>query len=382
MRRGATRKGGAADDFGSRGWVGRDGAVVSTMRRCGWMTVLMIAGCSGDGPAVPGWLFGETTSSTGEETTVLASSTSDMSTNDANTSEVSTMTGPVAECGNGEVEDGEECDGMDWNGATCESLGFSATGLTCVGCQLDASACGPPPGMVEVPGGAFEMGSNENADEMPIRQVEVDRFWMDETEVTVEAYAECVDAGVCSEPSTTTYCNWMVAGREDHPVNCVTWQEAADYCGFAGEGTKRLPTEAEWEKAARGTDAREYPWGDSPAPSCTHVVMTAGFVDSGCGMISTWPVGSKPLGDSPYAAHDMAGNVWEWVADWYASSYDAAETDNPTGPAMGTVRVLRGSSWYNSNADYFRAAYRNDFNPSDVSYALGFRCARTPPAPP
>jgi formylglycine-generating enzyme required for sulfatase activity len=212
--------------------------------------------------------------------------------------------------------------------------------------------------------------------------VYVDTFWMDETEVTVEAYTACVDAGACTEPPTGTmenYCNWMVSGREDHPVNCVTWQRAVDYCAWAGEGTKRLPTEAEWEKAARGTDAREYPWGDSPAPSCTHVVMRDD--SAGCGMISTWPVGSKPMGDSPYGAHDMAGNVWEWVADWYGNGYDAVETNNPTGPETGVLRVVRGGSWSSlSDANFFRAAGRLESDPTDDDEGVGFRCAWTPPA--
>jgi sulfatase modifying factor 1 len=353
------------------------------------MTVVcLLVGCSGEGPALPGWLFDETMSgdsSTGDQTTVVEASTSEGGTtvSTSEESEASTTTGAVAECGNGDVEVGEDCDGTDWNGATCESLGFSETGLMCVGCQFDVSGCGPPPGMVEVPGGMFEMGSTDYPDEMPTRQVQVDTFWMDETEVTVEAYAACVDVGECSEPSTDTYCNWMVAGREDHPVNCVTWYKAEKYCGFAGEGTKRLPTEAEWEKAARGTDTREYPWGDSPAPSCTHAVMDdAAAGGSGCGMGSTWAVGSKPMGDSPYGAHDMAGNVGEWVADWYASPYDATETDNPTGPAMGTARALRGGSWANvSFTSSFRAARRADGPPFGASNSVGFRCARTPPAP-
>jgi len=357
-------EGDAADDRGSRGWIGRDGTVVSTMRRYGWITVVVVAGCSGDGPAVPGWLSEETTSSTGEETTVLASSTSEVST------------GHVAECGNGAMEEGEDCDGMDFGAATCESLGQSPGTLSCTeSCMVDVVGCWPP-GMVLIPGGAFEMGSDYSSNQQPIRQVHVDSFWMDETEVTVEAYSACVDDGTCSEPSTGGSCNWMVAGREDHPVNCVTWFQAEAYCGWAGGGTKRLPTEAEWEKAARGTDAREYPWGDSPAPSCTHVVMNEG--GSGCGMSSTWPVGSKPLGDAPYGAHDMAGNVWEWVADWYASPYDEAETDNPTGPAIGTLRVLRGGSWGNSTTDDFRAADRHSGDPTFDYLSVGFRCARRP----
>ena len=119
------------------------------------MTVVVAAGCSGEGPGLPGWLFEETTTE-GETTT-----TEGMTTTEGTTAQVETSsTGPVAECGNGAVEEGEDCDGTDFGVATCESLGFSEKGLMCVGCQLDVSGCGPPPGMVEVPGGTFEMGSD------------------------------------------------------------------------------------------------------------------------------------------------------------------------------------------------------------------------------
>jgi formylglycine-generating enzyme len=334
-------------------------------------------GCLGYPNALPPPLAGSE-STGGETTTGMVEET----TTGTSTGESSSSTGPIAECGNGVVEEGEDCDGTDFGVATCESLGLSETGLMCVGCQFDVSGCGPAPGMVLIPGGTFEMGSDYSSNQWPIRQVQVDSFWMDETEVTVGAYSGCVDDGACSQPSTGGSCNWMVAGRENHPVNCVTWSQAEAFCGWAGGGTKRLPTEAEWEKAARGTDAREYPWGDSPVPTCSHVVMNdAAAGGSGCGLSSTRPVGSKPLGDSPYGAHDMAGNVREWVADWYASSYDAAETDNPTGPALGTSRVLRGGSWFSSNTNHFRAAYRGNNNPAHGNNYVGFRCARTPPAP-
>ena len=345
------------------------------MRRCKGMMVMvvLVAGCAGDGPVLPGWLLGEPTG--GGETTGGGEMTQGVV---GSTSEGSTTTGTAVVCGNDVVEDGEECDGTDWNGATCESLGYAEGSLACTeGCVIDVLGC-LPEGMVLVPGGMFEMGSNDYANEMPIRQVQVDAFWIDRTEVTVEAYSACVADGACTEPGSGGSCNWMVAGREDHPVNCVTWFQAAKYCGWVDGGVKRLPTEAEWEKAARGTDAREYPWGDVPEPSCTHVVMNDG--GAGCDMGSTWPVGSKPMGDSPFGAHDMAGNVWEWVADWYTSSYDAMETDNPTGPAMGTWRVLRGGSWGFSGSDYFRAADRSIFTPT-FDFNVGFRCARTPPAP-
>lgn len=285
-------------------------------------------------------------------------------------------------CGDGEADPGEECDGTDLNAQTCTSLGYSGSGLSCSGCQLNASECGPIPGMVEIPGGPFTMGSTTGgSDEQPVRDVQVDRFWIDETEVTVSAYQECVDAGACDDPDTITYCNWMVVGRESHPVNCVDWFQANAYCGWAGGAAmKRLPTEAEWEKAARGTDEREYPWGESPAPSCGYVVMNDG--GGGCGTDATIEVGSKPPGNSPYGARDMSGNVWEWVWDRYEGSYHPEETNNPTGPARGTSRVLRGGSWGNSSANNFRTAYRDGDDPTSKVPYVGFRCASTPPSAP
>ncbi len=286
----------------------------------------------------------------------------------------------------------EDCDrtganhGQDseLNGATCEGQGLEPGPLLCSeGCEFDRLGCGVPEGMVVVPGGVFEMGSSLDADEEPIRQVQVDTFWIDETEVTVAAYEACVDDGPCTAPGTGGNCNWAmggpVAGRENHPVNCVDWFQAEAYCGWVDGGTKRLPTEAEWEKAARGTDGRVYPWGDGPAPSCDYVVMSEG--GSGCGAGLTWPVGEKPMGDSPYGAKDMAGNVWGWVADWYGD-YDGGETDNPQGPESGEFRVLRGGSWSSSIANNFRAQDRSSSNPSYVVGFVGFRCARTPPGAP
>ncbi|MCX4240516.1 formylglycine-generating enzyme family protein [Paraliomyxa miuraensis] len=319
------------------------------------------------------------------ETSSETSTSSDTSTSSgtiADSTTDATSTGPIAECGNGEVEDGEECDGTDWNGATCESVGFGLGQLACASCQFDVSRCGPPLGMVEVPGGVFEMGSTQQSNEQPIRQVHVDAFWIDETEVTVEAYAACVDAGACSEPGTSANCNWKVVGREDHPVNCLTWFQADSHCRWADDGTKRLPTEAEWEKAARGTDGREYPWGDTPTASCTHAVMSAGGTSYyGCGAGRTWLAGSRPLGVSPYGAHDMAGNVREWTADWYGGQYDPADLVDPAGPDTGTSRVQRGGAWTNT-APPLRTTARSSSGPGSSSNAVGFRCARTPPAPP
>jgi formylglycine-generating enzyme required for sulfatase activity len=288
-----------------------------------------------------------------------------------------------AECGNGEVEAEEECDGANWQGATCESLGYDGGVLDCSDeCRFVVQEC-ELEGMVRVPEGEFTMGSGvEN--EQPIRQVTVDAFFIDETEVTVAAYAECVATGSCDsmEPPPTEellYYNYGVAGREDHPINGVSWDGAHAYCAWVDGETKRLPTEAEWEKAARGTDARTYPWGEDD-PSCDFAVMED-MTGKGCGMDSTLPIGSKPMGASPYGALDMAGNVGEWVSDW-DGDYDPGDVDNPTGPEIGRQRVLRGGNWYYSVVGSFRVTYRNPVDPAFDHYTVGFRCAKTPPASP
>ncbi len=215
--------------------------------------------------------------------------------------------------------------------------------------------------MVSVPAGEFWMGCHATdsecvGDEKPGRMVYLDAFKIDKTEVTVDAYAACVNAGICSAPDTTSqYCvtehnNWGKSGRDNHPVNCVDWFQADAYCRWGG---KQLPTEAQWEKAARGTDGRIYPWGNKVA-SCTHAVMDDG--GQGCGTNLSNSVGSKPAGASPYGALDMSGNVWEWTADWYDSGYDASSPSrNPTGPSSGSDRVFRGGG-FNNKAAYLRAS--------------------------
>ena len=229
-------------------------------------------------------------------------------------------------------------------------------------------------GMVLVPAGAFLMGSpagEGSDDERPQHRVSLDAFEIDRYEVTVAEYQGCVDAGTCSAPGTDTSCNWGVGGRERHPVNCIDWSQAKAHCEWAG---KRLPTEAEWEKAARGTDGRKYPWGNQAA-SCQRAVMYDG--GTGCGRNSTWPVGSKPAGASPYGAHDMAGNVWEWVADWYGKDYYASSpAENPSGPESVGARVVRGGAW-SDFPDDLRAANRLRSTPTGRNNYIGVRCART-----
>ena len=234
--------------------------------------------------------------------------------------------------------------------------------------------------MVPVPAGPFQMGCNEavdgdcDSDELPYHEVTLDAYEIDETEVTVAAYAACVQAGACAEPDTGyNGCNWGAADRAEHPVNCVDWGQAGAYCAWAG---KRLPTEAEWEKAARGTDGRRYPWGNATA-SCDFAVMYDGGV--GCGTGTTWPVGSKPAGASPCGALDMAGNVWEWVADRYDSGYYASSPEtNPQGPSSGSDRVGRGGG-FGYDAAALRVSNRDYAPPGYAGGGLGFRCARSNP---
>lgn len=251
----------------------------------------------------------------------------------------------------------------------------SATGLKSA--ARDGGGAQDAAAMVFVPAGEFLRGSDDGeSDEKPTRQVYVDAFAIDRTEVTVDAYAACVRAGACSKPSCSSPdANWGVAGRGQHPVNCVDWTQADTYCRWAG---KRLPTEAEWEKAARGTDGRTYPWGNQ-APSCRYAVMNDG--GKGCGEERTWAVGSKPAGASPYGALDMSGNVWEWVSDGYSSSAyaGAASARNPKGPSSGSLRVFRGGSFGVGDAAALRAAYRLYVAPSYAGDYLGFRCARSMP---
>jgi len=228
-------------------------------------------------------------------------------------------------------------------------------------------------------------------------------YCIDRTEVTVAAYAACVAAKGCTAAPLTVqwsgvsdadvkqwsrYCNRPdQVNRADHPINCVDWGQSVAYCKWAG---KRLPTEAEWEYAARGKDGRVYPWGNE-APNakrlnacgseCAAMAKRdlkldwkAMYIDSD-GWETTAPVGRFPDGVSPVGALDMAGNVWEWTADWYGD-YAAAAVTNPLGAKTGTARVLRGGGCYYVVVARVRAAFRNWHDPTDRNVNVGFRCAR------
>jgi formylglycine-generating enzyme required for sulfatase activity len=215
--------------------------------------------------------------------------------------------------------------------------------------------------MVTVPGGEFWYGCNPNgddecaSDEKPGRKLSLPTFRIDRTEVTVRQYRKCVDAGRCSAPDTGGFgggCTWGKSDRESHPVNCVSWSQARAFCAWAG---KRLPSEQEWEKAARGTAGRKFPWGQNFDPS------RAELNESGNSFhCCTEPVGSFVAGRSPYGALDMSGNVWEWCANEYSVG----------------KRVVRGGSFYETPGGA-RASTRAGMEP-DAQYPFyGFRCARS-----
>jgi len=226
---------------------------------------------------------------------------------------------------------------------------------------------------VSLKGGTFQMGSKQGfPDERPVHPVTLGDFEIARTEVTVKQYQACVDEGACTEPRAPVMCgrsaNWGVTGREDHPINCVVWDQAKEYSEWVGG---RLCTEAEWEYAARsGGQDREYPWGNQKA-TCKRAVMWEG--ELGCGE-GTWPVCSRTEGNTEQGVCDMAGNVWEWVADWKGDYSDSAQT-SPTGPEAGYFRVFRGGGW-NSKAEYVRAARRDSFGPGQKKLT-GFRPCRS-----
>ena len=221
--------------------------------------------------------------------------------------------------------------------------------------------------MVGVPAGPFLRGSPSSIgleDEHPQRTIVLSAFAIDRTEVTQGDYARCVAARGC----TPNACDRQYVHDDHHPVVCVTWDQARAYCGWAG---KRLPTEAEWEKAARGTDGRRYPWGNDP-PTCER----ARYFGCGDGADA---VGAHPTGASPYGALDMAGNVWEWVADWHDDTYwTTSPSKGPPGPSQGTLKVVRGGA-FKYGPDQLSSAGRTFDKPTVTYEHVGFRCAKSLP---
>jgi serine/threonine-protein kinase len=238
--------------------------------------------------------------------------------------------------------------------------------------QLGSTLTSEKDGMtlLYVPAGEFTMGrDNRGLDERPMHTVYLEAFWIDKTEVTNAMYTKCVQEGKCRHPSDTSYYN--DSNFADHPVVYVSWEDANAYCSWTN---RRLPTEAEWEKAASwdATNQKKfvYPWGNSlPNNDLLNYDNTIRDLTK---------VGAYRMGASPYDALDMAGNVWEWVQDWYDAHYYAtpeAKAPNPQGPPSGSHKVLRGGSW--SSHDYLvRSAVRYEAGPRLSGNSIGFRCAQ------
>jgi formylglycine-generating enzyme required for sulfatase activity len=236
--------------------------------------------------------------------------------------------------------------------------------------------------MVLIPPGEFLMGEDTRRyavgdptyNYAPKHQVYLDAFYMDKYEVTTARYAKFLEAS--QRPTPRFWSEVKLDTDGDRPVIGVRWEDADAYCNWVG---KRLPTEAEWEKAARGPDGRKYPWGDeAPSRSLASYDWPGVRFWQGYGTLS--PVGSYEEGKSPYGIYDLAGNVWEWVADWYNRNYYlTGPKENPKGPATGKERVVRGGSWRHA-PELLRSSYRNHYEPSALPFTyLGFRCAKDLP---
>ncbi|MEI6520039.1 MAG: formylglycine-generating enzyme family protein [bacterium] len=233
---------------------------------------------------------------------------------------------------------------------------------------LPATKINPKDGaeMVLVPAGEFLMGSKDddkpaNDNEKPQHKVYLDSYYIYKTEVTVAQFRQfCHATGRKSMPEKPKW-GWI----DNHPIVNVNWDDAKAYADWAGV---KLPTEAQWEKAARSTDGRIYPWGNKwDVAKCVNKQNSKG---------GTKPVGSILTGASPYGCLDMVGNVWEWCADWYADDYyKKSPLNNPTGPEKGESRVIRGSSCFCLDDRTARNAYRDNFFPADCFRDIGFRCA-------
>jgi formylglycine-generating enzyme required for sulfatase activity len=280
------------------------------------------------------------------------------------------------------------------------------TASAVLGAVPTAARC--PEGMVLISGGSMFMGDLELENARPPHKVSVPSFCIDRHEVTAAAYDACVEHGNCLKAPQDVHfagatdaqraafgelCNARREGRAEHPANCVDWSMADNFCrtqgGRLSDGGARLPTEAEWEFAARGSGQKTFPWGDEP-PDATrlnacgseceawfaqHKLTTRTLYSADDGFAGTAPIGSFPKGATREGLVDMAGNVWEWTGDWYGP-YPAEGAANPKGAEAGTERVVRGGSFNGSMSAWAKPAYRWKTTPDVYNHAIGFRCAR------
>jgi len=290
------------------------------------------------------------------------------------------------------------------------AVGAASSGA--VAAMVVPSSPPPPPcpaGMALVKGGDFFMGSDDpkaTADERPAHPVHLSEYCLDVHEVTAAAFKACSDSGKCKRSTPKNewegitarqkklydpLCNvGDVATRGNHPMNCVDWESAEAFCEERGG---RLPTEAEWELAARGSDGRVYPWGDeAPSPGLVNACglecvawgrknpdpdgPLAAMYKSDDGFPHTAPVGSFPRGKTMHGMDDMVGNVWEWVADYNAPYKKGARVTDPKGPEKGEERGIRGGAWNGGDASWLRPTFRFSATPTMRSHGIGFRCAK------
>lgn len=267
-------------------------------------------------------------------------------------------------CEVGEVRCGDSCVDTASDASNC-----GGCGTVCAqgdGCR--AGACEPLIQWLRVEGGTYNMGLGE-----VLHEVAVPHFELAATEVTTFQYGRCVDAGVCTPPGEGDGCNWNVDGRDQHPINCVNWYQARVFSAWVGG---RLPSESEWEYAARsGGLVQDYPWGDEPV-TCARAVMDDGT--AGCGENRTWPVCSKPAGNSVQGVCDLTGNVWEWTEDVSYNGYASTPTDGSAATGDASNRVIRGGG-SSYDASFMRADYRTSDEPDGSRAGTGFRPARSLP---
>ena len=297
--------------------------------------------------------------------------------------------------------------GNDSSPAGPQASSIAASAATSAASSAPPAASSPrcPPSMAQIDGGQFFMGTDDpkaDEDEKPAHNVKLAPYCIDRTEVTVADYKACSDGGACKRAATEVWwpdvtaaekkiysplCNGAdAAGKAQHPINCVDWDMASTFCSAQG---KRLPTEAEWEFAARGPDGRIYPWGDEPpdehhlnacGSECTawlkaHHQPGDAMYAGDDGFPNTAPVGSFPAGASRFGLLDVVGNVWEWASD-YTGPYGAGAQVDPIGPSNGKERVVRGGAWNGSFPAWVRPSQRYSFTPDTKSFAVGFRCAK------
>jgi len=290
--------------------------------------------------------------------------------------------------------DGKDCGQCTGSTQYCDESGQCVDDCDGIQCGLspikhyDCGQCSDPtpyctalghcmalPTWMPIRGRSFEMGSTTGqSSEQPVHTVVVPDFEMTRSEITVLQYTACVDDGTCDPPGEGQNCNWEETGYGDHPINCVQWTQAKVYCTWAGG---RLPTEAEWEYAARsGGQDVDYPWGNDTA-TCQYAVMYDGSA-IGCGTGRTMPVCSKPQGNTQQGLCDMAGNVWEWTEDDWHPNYEDAPSDGSAwvDRPRASDRVLRGGGYGSGQANSLRAANRFHYSVTETYSAVGVRCVR------